>query len=332
MNDKPMTRCSLVRCITLGATMVLSPLGPALASEFHILGGLMQGSKSSEGSYSWQLEYRDHLGKYGAYSISYLNEGHVPDHHRDGHAFQLWARTSLLAPRLSLAAGGGIYHYYDTTVARDPTSHRNAHGWGGIFSLSSSWKTEDRWLLQLRGNWVGTGESIDTLSALVGFGYLLDDPAKTEAEQIKHPHREQSKRNELTFFLGQTIVNSLPSEHSVATCLEYRRSLHPNVDLSLSWLNEGDNRLVRRHGMLTQLWAVKAFFRETLTLGIGGGAYLSLKRYDVLGSDRFLSGVVTLTTSYRLTPEWQVRASWNRIVTTYDRDTDVIMGGIGYRF
>ncbi len=27
-----------------------------------------------------------------------------------------------------------------------------------------------------------------------------------------------------------------------------------------------------------------------------------------------------------------LRTSWNRIVTDYDRDTDVIMGGVGYRF
>jgi len=34
-----------------------------------------------------------------------------------------------------------------------------------------------------------------------------------------------------------------------------------------------------------------------------------------------------------LTPaRWLARLSWNRTVSSHDRDTDVILGGIGYRF
>lgn len=54
----------------------------------------------------------------------------------------------------------------------------------------------------------------------------------------------------------------------------------------------------------------------------------------ILFSDlrRPVSAIATFTASYRLRPQWCLRASWDRIVTNYDRDTDVIMGGIGYRF
>jgi hypothetical protein len=48
--------------------------------------------------------------------------------------------------------------------------------------------------------------------------------------------------------------------------------------------------------------------------------------------DERLSGIVTLTASYRFDPHWFARLSWNRIVTGYDRDTDVILLGGGYRF
>jgi hypothetical protein len=27
-----------------------------------------------------------------------------------------------------------------------------------------------------------------------------------------------------------------------------------------------------------------------------------------------------------------LRATWDRVITTYDRDTDIFLGGIGYRF
>jgi hypothetical protein len=41
---------------------------------------------------------------------------------------------------------------------------------------------------------------------------------------------------------------------------------------------------------------------------------------------------MTMSASYRINQQWSARLSWNRTVTGYDRDTDIIMGGIGYRF
>ena len=45
-----------------------------------------------------------------------------------------------------------------------------------------------------------------------------------------------------------------------------------------------------------------------------------------------VSGLVTIAGSYRFTQRWDARLEWNRVVTRYDRDTDVIFAGAGYRF
>ena len=107
------------------------------------------------------------------------------------------------------------------------------------------------------------------------------------------------------------------------------------MDWTVAWLYEGDNRLFRRDGLTTQLWAVRDFLDDRVALGIGG-AYIVLDHYsnqpETSGANRSLSGVVTLSGSYRFHPHWHMRTSWNRIVTDYNRDTDVILGGIGYRF
>ncbi|MBR8065882.1 hypothetical protein KDX32_22695 [Burkholderia ambifaria] len=36
--------------------------------------------------------------------------------------------------------------------------------------------------------------------------------------------------------------------------------------------------------------------------------------------------------SPRISDRWLTRVTWNRVVTRYDRDTDVIQAGLGYRF
>ena len=79
-------------------------------------------------SYGWLLSYSHDLNPHLFGSFSYQNEGHVPSHHRDGHSAQLWARTSLISPQLSIAAGVGPYHYFDTTACRPPGVRKRARG------------------------------------------------------------------------------------------------------------------------------------------------------------------------------------------------------------
>jgi len=309
---------------------------PVSAQELFLLGGSVQNTATSDSDKAWQLEYREGLGEHFAYSLTYLNEGHVPAHHRDGNAALLWTRVSLLDQRLSLAAGLGPYFYYDTTNAHGSNDYSNKHGWGTMASATATWYTDSRWLFQLRTNWVETFDSIDSFSTLIGIGYQLEAPSRPGPVASAQPVTIAPTDNELTLFAGTTIVNSFDSPKSVALGLEYRCGLNRYLDWTVGWLHEGDNRLVRRNGLTTQLWAVKSFFDDRFVLGVGGGAYIVIDRYQQLLKNReggrALSGLVTLTGSYRFQPHWDLRTSWNRIVTNYNRDTDVILGGVGYRF
>jgi hypothetical protein len=320
--------------LTLLLTVLLSI--PVSAQELFLLGGVVQNTATSDNDKAWQLEYREGLGENFAYSLTYLNEGHVPSHHRDGNAALLWTRVNLLDRRLSLAAGVGPYFYYDTTNAHGSDTYANRHGWGGMTSVAATWYTDNRWLFQLRSNWVATNDSIDTFSTLIGIGYQLEAPSNPGPVASARPAANPVTDNELTLFGGTTIVNSFDSQSSGALGVEYRRGISRYLDWTVGWLYEGDNRLVRRNGLTTQLWAVKAFFDDSFALGVGGGAYIVIDRYQHLVENRdgrqALSGLMTLTGSYRFHPDWNLRTSWNRIVTNYDRDTDVILGGVGYRF
>lgn len=317
--------------------LVLLVSHPADAQEFFGLGGLMRGRNAGvdDSSASWQLEYREGLGEHFAASISYLNEGHVPGHHRDGHAIQLWTRTDVCDRRLSLTAGIGPYYYFDTTIpAGSGGSFTNEHGFGGAFSLAAIWQGQTPWLFQVRTNWVKTFGRMDTVSALAGIGYQLDAPKPLDSSSSPPEPGEKTTGNEITLFVGRTITNSFESERSTSLGIEYRRGLWRHVDWTASWIYEGDSRLIRRDGLASQLWAVKAFFDDRVTLGVGSGAYFAIDRHPDCGQNgpRSVSAIATFTGSYRFHRHWCLRTSWNRIVTDYDRDTDVIMGGIGYRF
>lgn len=326
-----------MKCARLIIMFLLTSTTPAIAGELFGLGGMMQSRNAgmNDSSYSWQLEYREELFEHFAASLSYLNEGHVPAHHRDGHALQLWAQSDVFDRRLSLSAGLGPYYYFDTTPhPASGTSYTNEHGLGGALSLAAIWRTEAPWLFQLRTNWVKTFGRMDTVSVLAGIGYQLDAPKPVKSFDAPAEDQEKTTNNEITLFIGRTITNSFESERSTALSIEYRRGLLRYLDWTASWLYEGDSRLIRRDGLASQLWGVKAFLDDRMALGFGAGAYYSIDRQAGRNQDgdRIISAITTLTGSWRLDPHWSLRTSWNRIVTNYDRDTDVIMGGIGYRF
>ena len=304
--------------------------GPICAQELSALGGLVENTESGNSSYLWQLDYREGLGEHLAYSITYLNEGHLPNHHRDGYGGQLWVRANVLDRRLSLTAGAGPYFYFDTTPNPAGSYNLNDHGWGALVSLAATWYTESRWLFQLRGNWVGTGDSIDTLSAVFGIGYELDPSPLPRQLQKASPQRDKTTNNEITAFIGNTNVFSSARPNSAAASIEYRRGLWQYVDWTVAWLYEGNNSASQMNGLATQLWPARAFFDDRLALSIGVGPYIAVDRLH----DRQVrvSGIATMSASYRFHPQWGTRVSWNRIITNYNRDADIWLAGISYRF
>src|SRR6185503_3683394 len=96
-------------------------------------------TRSHEGPHQtvgWALSYTHDLARHLSASFSYLNEGHVPGHHRDGFVPQLWLGSGeLLARRFSLAAGIGPYHYFDTVPASSAAGYEDRRGWGVVYSL-----------------------------------------------------------------------------------------------------------------------------------------------------------------------------------------------------
>ena len=118
--------------------------------------------------------------------------------------------------------------------------------------------------------------------------------------------------------------------------MEYRRGLSEHIDWTASWINEGDARIVRRNGLVTQLWAVRESFGDRLALGVGLGPYFAIDRHNapVAGRARDvrISGIFTASAALRLGSRFSLRGSWNRVLTDYNRDTDIVLVGLGYRF
>jgi hypothetical protein len=319
----------------IGAFALLVAIGPAAhAQEFSVFGGAARSSTST--TYTWAFEYEEGLGEYFAASFMWLNEGHVPDHHRDGQAVQLWARAPLMNRRFVVSAGVGPYRYFDTTVAEDGGGYSNDHGWGVVYSVRAAYYASNRWIAQLQLNHVHVQRGPDSSSVMLGVGYQLDAPGEPGPRQWAPSRTGKVTDNEVTVYIGRTVLNSDDSESALAGSIDYRRGLWKYVDLTVGYLYEGSTDLARRDGITSELWLTRAFFNDKVTLAVGTGVYYALSEREEAthqgpGAHQF-SGLISISGAYRFTEHWSGRLTWNRVLTRYDRDTDVMFAGLGYRW
>jgi hypothetical protein len=322
---------SLLVLLTIGGLHISSPI---VAQELSLLGGPLVSAGAN--SYSWGASYREGLGRYAAWSFSWENEGHVPDHHRDGPALQVWGRLPLWNDRFELSAGVGPYRYFDTTAAQAGGDYSNTHGWGALWSVRAAWYFDRRWIAQMQLNHIQAFGGRDTTALLFGVGYELEGNDEPGPRQWPIPRTTNVTKNEVTAMVGETILNSNGSESAVAASVEYRRGLWRYVDMTVSYIHEGGHIQSRRDGAAAQLWATRAFFDDRLTLSAGIGPYVAITQNDDLPQNRTgdgrVSGLVSVSASYRLGQRWLTRVTWNRVVTRYDRDTDLIEAGVGLLF
>ncbi|MBJ6723963.1 hypothetical protein [Geomesophilobacter sediminis] len=295
--------------------------GGAAADEFYGLGGATTSVDRNFGSYSWQLGYTQDLAPHFAASVSYLNEGHLDNHRRDGYAVQFWGRTNLLDDHLTLGAGIGPYLAFDTQTTDG--GYANRHSWQALTSVDATWRTDGALIFLIRSNYVAGGPGPDSLSAMVGIGAQFRNDPRNKTVEL------QRADNEIALMAGQTIVNSLGSSQSAAFGVEYRRVVIPHLEWTVSLLDEGENRQIERDGVASQLWVTQDLYHHRFTIGAGAGAYLDFGHHG--GGSRF-NGLIGLTGGYRMTPHWGFRAIWDRVVTDYDRDADLLLLGLAYRF
>jgi hypothetical protein len=312
------------------ALLFASPL--AQAQDASLLAGAMRADTDArDSSFAVNVGYTQHLHNYLSVSADYLNEGHPKLHHRDGLGVQLWAHTAIPVRGWSFGAGFGPYYYFDTTRGNgSQDEYRNDHGWGQLMSVNAIYHLHSRAYVEVRLSHTHGITSHDSSMLMVGLGYELGSvPRAIRLENA------DSGDNLLMLLAGRSIVNSLKSETSTSTGLEYRRTFTPNIEGSVILVNEGKVDAAERKGVAAQVWLLRPFTERTV-LEMGGGAYAmrdQLDRTDPHAErENHVAPIVSIGMRYRLDDRWRVQLTWSRVITSYARDSDVFLLGAGLAY
>lgn len=328
----------MIARFTASLALTLISATPGFATDLNLYAGGLHASGPSERTYSWALEYRRPINENFSGSFTWLNEGHPPGHHRDGQAVQLWWHTAPRGSGPVYSVGLGPYHYFDTVRANNAAGYGNDHGWGIVASAEAAWHLNGNWLALLRINRVNVHDSIKSTALVAGVGYRFGATAGSgDTAWIATRERPDASRRddrlELQGMLGATIVNSFDSDGELAKGIAVRMRAGKHLAGSLSYLNEGSVQHGRRAGLAPQIW-LEDDLTERISVGAGVGPYFATRRPDDIDgrSVSKVSVLVSATAAYAISPRWVGRLTWNRVETRYDRDSDVITLGLGYRF
>lgn len=314
---------------TLIAALALAASGAASAQEVTAYGGALRVREADEMTFSVGASYSHPVSEHFALSLSYLNEGHPLEHHRDGVASQLWVRTGYNKPGWSFGAGAGQYYYFDTTDLHSPSGRRytNDHGWANIVSVQATYHYPDsRWYNQIQINRIQPDSKDATTSLLLGVGYQFNG---IKGDKL---HMEGASTDESVSLMGgRGIRNSLRSESSTIAALEYRRAVGRYVDWTVTAIDEGNRPQSKRNGVATQLWLIRSLSPK-VELGMGAGWYFNAKVPDGNQARSHKAGLVSVATRYHLSKQVVGVVNFGRVITDYHRDADLLLLGVGYSF
>jgi hypothetical protein len=312
----------LARVVVLSLLAVPFAVG---ASELSAAGGVSFTEDPQGRTFALDLRYTHELGGPFVGAIAYVNEGHLAAHHRDGAALQLGLRNPEPWNGITLSLLAGPYRYFDTEVAENPDGYQNAHGSAMLYTLGLSWQPPRSALnYGLRVERVAGSHNPDNTMVIASVGYRFEPDDRSAALS------DWRGRREVTGYWGETILNSFDSDLSRAVSLEYRQRFGSVWRGSLAWLHEGEERLVRRNGVIAQAWLEPSLAQGRFSVGAGYGAYLAVDTYN--DAARRNVQMLSMTASWRFTPAWLVRFTAHRSVSNNDRDSDVVLLGVGYRF
>ncbi len=318
------------------AVLALSLSGISLeAQELTALGGTATSGTFQKNETAWEVDYRQDLYKYFDASVSYINEGHFPGHLRDGTAWEGWTNLPFWNDHVAISVGAGLYYFYDTQPLADGDS-LDVHGTAPIFSLTATGYFSDRWFYRFEINRIEPASDIRDTNLLVGVGYWFGPNRRPEGEKpnADAPDKEYVTPRELTLFGGQDIVNTFFSDKAWAGAAEYRQGLMPHLDGTATYIYEGNPKTTRRSGLALQLWPVNTFFDDKTAVGIGVGPYIFLDRKHPATTGRTnpaaIAPLVSLSIARQLSEGWVSRFIWDRVTSSYNRDADIFLLGLGY--
>ena len=305
----------MVRLSLLIGFLLLAPATFA-QSDIFLQGGALHGRDSE--TWTYEAGFISKRSEHFGIGFAYLNEGHLPDNHRDGLAAQVWF-IQPLGERFELQLGTGPYANMNNTTVNGERENRFRVGL--LTSAALKWHpTGSPWYLraQYSNAWVPGSFHSDAVLFGVGRDFANQEDANDKGKLGA----------DFSFWGGSSRTTQIGTQNT-AIAYQVEAKFHPkwseHFAYSVSALSEGDTNLANRRGIPVQLWYDQPA-TDRLTFSVGIGPYLA---YDGIDDRRWeVVGIGSLRVTFRLFSRYEAGVMYTRVASFYNRDQDIVMIGL----
>jgi len=250
----------------------------------------------------------------------YLNEGHPENHHRDGFAVQPTLYKDFNNWRVQLSAGP--YYSMDTTRQADGSVLNDKH-LGVLSSVALKWHpSQENWYVGMGYNNVWMPNKLNTNSVVLLVGTDMQQDAG-------NADTGNGSKVNVGLWVGPGDTTNPGTKVKTAGQLEFALPLKDQFSYSIAALYEGNTTLADRKGVMAQVWYKGTF--NHWTLSAGAGPYLERDSLRDKTATNLLA-VASVRATYKLTKRTDVGLNFNRVISFYNKDADIIMLGIQRAF
>jgi hypothetical protein len=301
-------------------------------------GEQFKGTQKTPGLEAYGIDLDHTLTNNLSADIFYTNQGHFPEHHRDGTGVDFMYNKEVL-PQLTVSAGAGPWTYSDTYIPVGKPA-QDLHGIGASAGVGAAYHFKDHIVVGVHANYYMGKNTFSDYNVLGSVGYEFGGKADSKTPGFSSGDSDSSSsdssgKNQIALMTGESAVNTPGNVRAVATDLEYRRSLTDSIDMTISGIDEGKNKFTNRVGIAPELWWKRNVLDDRLSLSVGAGVDAGLdgrRKSEGYASDKFAAGVISTSAIYKFTDHLDAHLTWHRILTNYNRDADVVTAGIGVNF
>ncbi len=315
---------SILKALMILSFFAQSALATDSDGSVFAIGGTVRASDGSPTGYQGAqvgVEYNTKNPNVGI-DYFYYNEGTPSNNHRDGFAAMAMYRKKL-TDRLTAMAGVGPYLTMNTTTING--EQLNKKDVGAVAALAVLYRIYGT-NLHLRAQYthaqVRGSVNTDTLFVGVGYAYVKE-PEQSVAE------KNISEKN-ISFGVmgGNSHTTRAGADMVRGFQVEVKKMASNDMAYSVSVVEEGDTNVTDRSGIVGQVWYVT---KSTTgwEFNIGAGPYIA---YDRIENKTKLVSMASMRLSKQITPTVRIGITFNRVMTSNDKDQDMFLFGVEKQF
>lgn len=252
----------------------------------------------------------------------YYNEGHPENNHRDGYGVVGWYKEHI-ADGVTAEVGAGPYFAMDTTNING--EQYNEKQLGALAALAVLYRVYGNVSLKAQFTRTQVPGSFNTDTIMVGVNVTLGNPQRPSDIDYSH-----SENHEVSVWGGSSHTTQSTATITEGYEVEDRVQVSDHIAYSISALDEGDTGIIRREGVVGQVWYVSPT-TNNWRVDVGAGPYAAREESDGQTHNK-LMGVVTFRLSKGITKKVRVGLSFQRVVSNNNRDQDMFMVGIQKKY